>query len=629
MKACDAVQELLTAHLLEALEPGEEALVGEHLAGCEACTALRAEAELAVALIEAPPVAPPPASWRKLELRLERETMGDDPVRDAAPRGPDPVIALSCSYCRGGLTRLGAVYCASCLAPHHPECFSEHGRCSVMGCAETQVVRPAEHPALPPPTPIVRIEPHRERARWPWALAALVCAGVGGAAAFSLQGVERSPARLASHDREAGAEQRCRIEAHQATLSEVVQELIPRLGRPIEVHEDARELLVNGSWRGPSYLFALRELARAFELELREGRGGLKLIPGEGFEPSEPAGNWVEVDRSVRVETHGESAELWVGSSQRLVGSTDKGVAILGWRRLRVFARDEQVGSTRGRAVAAAWSRDGRRLCYVLSGGLVGTCDLRGNQRDLADLPNLGDEVAIDWLDDEDAVLLATPHGLRKLSVVSGDVLTLEQPSPSSGRFRVHAVRGQRLLVEHHRSIEVWSRDGRLRLLRTFPISAGYELHCSPTGRSAVILTATELSRLDLRAPQVSLSLITPRSPKRGRWLATLAPNGRYLAWFDDEDAFHVDLEDPELSLRFVTAPKRLEGLAWSASSRLALWGERLLWLLDTQRARSFAQEIYRADGPIQSATWAGSGVVLTSRESARRESRVRVLRVD
>ncbi|HBP18316.1 MAG TPA: hypothetical protein DEA08_11055, partial [Planctomycetes bacterium] len=116
MKACDAVQELLTAHLLEALEPGEEALVTEHLSRCEDCTALRTEAELAVALIEAPPVEPPAASWRKLELRLQHKTMGDDPVRDAAPSGPDPVIALSCSYCRGGLTRLGAVYCASCLA---------------------------------------------------------------------------------------------------------------------------------------------------------------------------------------------------------------------------------------------------------------------------------------------------------------------------------------------------------------------------------------------------------------------------------------------------------------------------------------------------------------------------------
>ena len=60
------------------------------------------------------------------------------------PEVPPLVIALSCSYCRGGLTRSAGVYCASCLAPHHPECFAEHGRCSVMGCAESRVVRPAE-----------------------------------------------------------------------------------------------------------------------------------------------------------------------------------------------------------------------------------------------------------------------------------------------------------------------------------------------------------------------------------------------------------------------------------------------------------------------------------------------------
>ena len=49
---------------------------------------------------------------------------------------PGLVIALSCSFCRGALTREEAIYCASCLAPHHPECFREHGRCSVMGCGE-------------------------------------------------------------------------------------------------------------------------------------------------------------------------------------------------------------------------------------------------------------------------------------------------------------------------------------------------------------------------------------------------------------------------------------------------------------------------------------------------------------
>lgn len=52
-------------------------------------------------------------------------------------------IALACSYCHGAATRLEAAFCAACLAPHHEDCFAEHGRCATLGCLEDRVVRPA------------------------------------------------------------------------------------------------------------------------------------------------------------------------------------------------------------------------------------------------------------------------------------------------------------------------------------------------------------------------------------------------------------------------------------------------------------------------------------------------------
>lgn len=49
-------------------------------------------------------------------------------------------ISLSCTFCRDSLIRREAKYCASCLAPHHQECFRDHGQCSAFGCEETYIV---------------------------------------------------------------------------------------------------------------------------------------------------------------------------------------------------------------------------------------------------------------------------------------------------------------------------------------------------------------------------------------------------------------------------------------------------------------------------------------------------------
>jgi hypothetical protein len=51
-------------------------------------------------------------------------------------------ITVGCSFCHDGLEQAEAVFCAGCLAPHHEECFTAHGRCSAPGCGQQSVVRP-------------------------------------------------------------------------------------------------------------------------------------------------------------------------------------------------------------------------------------------------------------------------------------------------------------------------------------------------------------------------------------------------------------------------------------------------------------------------------------------------------
>lgn len=74
--------------------------------------------------------------------------MGDAPLPRpaaapslAAPNTPTP-LAVRCGYCHDRLARNQAVYCASCLAPQHRDCFAEHGRCVALGCGSARWVTP-------------------------------------------------------------------------------------------------------------------------------------------------------------------------------------------------------------------------------------------------------------------------------------------------------------------------------------------------------------------------------------------------------------------------------------------------------------------------------------------------------
>jgi hypothetical protein len=51
-------------------------------------------------------------------------------------------VSLQCTYCHAGMARKETTFCASCLAPHHEDCFREHGRCAAPGCGEQVAVHP-------------------------------------------------------------------------------------------------------------------------------------------------------------------------------------------------------------------------------------------------------------------------------------------------------------------------------------------------------------------------------------------------------------------------------------------------------------------------------------------------------
>lgn len=163
---CDQLAPLLVSRPLGLLEPARETQVAAHLEGCPGCQGFAREVDEALEGARLPaPQAPAPADqdppgWGRLCAELE-----------AAARRSALRIHLACAWCHDALARGAGVYCASCLTPHHAECFSGHGACSAPGCGETLFVRPGAMP-----------RPVRRRA-WVAAIAA-AAVGVGAVAAW-------------------------------------------------------------------------------------------------------------------------------------------------------------------------------------------------------------------------------------------------------------------------------------------------------------------------------------------------------------------------------------------------------------------------------------------------------------
>lgn len=200
----------LTDTLLASLEAGtldgaEDGAARTHLRDCEPCFARREDLVGTVRLlgaIDAAEIPPPAACWDAVEARIT----GRATVQSS--------VAIACSFCKGKLAKTGAVYCAGCIAPHHEDCWEEHGRCAA--CAAREFVKST-----------ISVRPARRRRRG-WLIAtAGVLVGAGGAVA-ALQGRHSEETPVATPKTEARgletppvspqAEERARLDALRETF---------------------------------------------------------------------------------------------------------------------------------------------------------------------------------------------------------------------------------------------------------------------------------------------------------------------------------------------------------------------------------------------------------------------------
>jgi hypothetical protein len=146
---------LLALHdLIE--DPSEAERFDQHVSSCESCSAEQSALQGA---LESPELLePPPEVLESLHKQIAEEA-----AKTPRPLPADVRIRLLCTYCKDDLLREGepssdpgaqTVYCATCLAPCHQECFDDHGSCAAPGCEGRSLVHvqppaPAAEPARP------------------------------------------------------------------------------------------------------------------------------------------------------------------------------------------------------------------------------------------------------------------------------------------------------------------------------------------------------------------------------------------------------------------------------------------------------------------------------------------------
>lgn len=595
MKACDAVQELLAAHALGALGEGEVALVDEHLATCLVCQGAQVLAHDSLDALAAPAVEPPPHVWSGIQAKLAHRRAGDEPVQVA----PTAVVSVACSFCRGGLLRPEAVYCASCLSAHHPDCFEDHGRCSVMGCGETRVVRPADLPPLEDVMEARRRYRASRRARRGWLLGGFAVLASGGLAAFSGIDLAPEPAQAlasatptAAAPRDASAdlpiarslppaaleavEAPTRPEAvrHRAffrtfSLNEVVDALREETGVQVLLPPSLRDVLVDDmSWERATWPEMLEDLAAelGLGLEMRPADGVAVLLPAEGREHRR-----LSRDGQVTVPLHW----WWDGEVPRGLGHDLNGtrvhavageaLAIGAGRSLVRYAAGalapsavvEVPGTVRG----LAWSPDGARLACLFGPladpqvGVLATDETGFAWVAQGRVPRAGD---LAWLGPRELVL-SHGDGIDEVVFEAGEVAT--RPTRALPWQAVQAPDGG-LWIERPDGAERWPALGAPRAVELGP--AGFRV--IPTHGGAPLCDW----------------IPTPAGwPADSRdWPLALDRSGRFLAWVLDGEHWTVlDVQRGERVTRALTIldDPAWPGLRWAADrSDLVVWrGDR------------------------------------------------------
>lgn len=671
MNPCDAVRELLAADALKALDAGQGALLREHLSGCADCRAAEVESRAAVALIAAPPVAPPRHLWLQLRGRLERELAGDAPIRDV---DPGAVIAVSCSFCRGGLVRAQTVYCASCLAPHHQDCFAEHGRCSVMGCAETQVVRPEGlRTAAPARTPAVAAGKPGEAPghRWRWLAGGLLGLATGGAvAALALRppAVAPPPPVVAATPSPVApavlSPPRLDVEAEEATVGELCERLEAVTGVKLHLDPQARQRALPGrEWWDTDWKDVLSAVAADAGLELvLGGEGGAApwalLAPPRGDPRGDappPARTWVSGvhlfqelgggwDQTGLTELPGAMGPAAAPPARVRISPRGELLTVVGERGLRLFRGRKALGGLRLSEPVrdAAWAPDGGSL-LLLTGAMDSPLaalllvDVAGRAGPVpVERFALPEQAGVHWrrvVPTGDGWALVEGSGRALMVAASPRVADAARFVALPGKFLDAVAHPLGALLADERAVWLAQPGGAppVRILdesgllpATAPLLG---LRPTPDGRHVLVqeeararvLTLPDATQARFAGPVIA------RIPEGWPWAGALSPDGRSLAWIDGRTFFlrgpgQSEAEIPALDL----LGEEPLGLAWRPDgAAVAVWSQGGVCLVEPAPGRSRTALIHELpDGPggVEDVQWldARQLVVVTSAQRAR-----------
>jgi hypothetical protein len=271
VSACQDLERLVVARALGVLPldddapdsdgSGEDAgdLAAVHVASCERCRALAERARACAPALALPEGEPRAGGWDALAGRIEvdRRRQG---IR----------IAVGCAYCHGVLAREEAAYCAACLAPHHRDCFEEHGRCSGPGCGEARFV---ESRLSGPPKP----KPKKERR--PMKVVALLGLALAGAGVAALRARTEAGHLSASVSSVASAtsELCVDLDAREAPLHDVASQLALVTGLNIVVPKQPAHRLTLGLQATPLQS-ALEAIAAKTECTVERRNGIYSLV---------------------------------------------------------------------------------------------------------------------------------------------------------------------------------------------------------------------------------------------------------------------------------------------------------------------------------------------------------------
>ncbi|MDF1665270.1 MAG: hypothetical protein P1V97_26140 [Planctomycetota bacterium] len=237
-----------------------------HVESCAQCQSRRGQ--LSIVKVETPLAAAPFGFFQRISDQIERD-------RIEAEQRPESLvhIKLQCTFCKDKLESKSSVYCGSCLAPYHKDCFAEYGRCAVQGCEEKRFVQ-------------TQLTVPKPRRIWPFAVMAL-CSVAGGMAAYTSFAGDPETARVEKPTVAARApivsRYKDEIVDYDLSSSPTIAMAFTKSGKSIDLLKEQRE----NQFR----IFDVKDLVSARELSI--GSSGIEEMP---FEIVDDASHFIDIN---------------------------------------------------------------------------------------------------------------------------------------------------------------------------------------------------------------------------------------------------------------------------------------------------------------------------------------------